>query len=99
MIDSLPQHQAEPQHQVEIPLCKLKTKFVQGLKEYGTVVRMPSGNYYYAFPHVVLKPVSSPVGVYAVFDFKDMPDEFLSTFGLQRIPAKTEENGTEIQEG
>lgn len=87
-----------PQHQNEIPLYKLNTKFVQGLKEYGSVLQMPVGKAY-VFPSVVVKPNSSQVGVYAVIDLKDMPDEFLANLGLQKIPAKTEENGTEAKEG
>lgn len=85
----------EPQHQESVktpPFVKLDTKFVQGLKEVGACIATDTAMSYF-FPICVIKHSQAPVGVYQLIDFKDLPDELLANFGLQKIPAKKEPNG------
>lgn len=70
-----------------IKLYKLDTKFVQGLKKYGGHIKMPATTMHF-FPVVVIKPSGSPVGMFQLVDFKDMPDEILVNFGLQKNHGK-----------
>lgn len=67
-------------------IAKLDTKFVQFLGKYGMMVDIPAARSYF-FPVVVIKHSASPVGVYQLVDFKDLPDELLAKFGLQKISA------------
>jgi hypothetical protein len=76
-------------------ITKLDTKFVQFLGKYGARIDMPTARSYF-FPIAVIKHSASPVGVHELVDFKDLPDELLAKFGLQKISEKTEPNGEEI---
>jgi hypothetical protein len=82
-----PQQPKEQQEIIKSPFVKLSTKFVQGFKEWGAVVHTDTARSYF-FPVAVIKHSASPVGVYQLVDFKDLPDELLAKFGLQKIPAK-----------
>lgn len=79
---------------IKNPFVKLNTKFVQELGKVGAVVRTPTARSYF-FPIAVIKHSGSPVGVYQLVDFKDLPDELLAKFGLQKISEKQESNGEE----
>lgn len=87
-----PQQSKEQQDKI---IVKLDTKFVQSLGKYGTRIDTPTARAYF-FPMAVIKHSASPVGVHEIIDFKDLPDELLAKFGLQKIPAKTESNGEEL---
>jgi len=82
-----------PQQQKSI-IAKLDIKFVQGIAKYGVRIDTPTAKAYF-FPRAVIKHSASPVGVHEIVDFKDLPDELLAKFGLQKIQAKTEPNGKE----
>ncbi len=72
---------------IKNPFVKMSTKFVQGFKEWGAVIHTDTARSYF-FPVAIIKHSASPVGVYQLVDFKDLPDELLAKFGLQKIPAK-----------
>lgn len=84
----------QPKEQKPI-IAKLDTKFVQGIAKYGVRIDAPTARAYF-FPIAVIKHSGSQVGVHELVDFRDLPDDLLAKFGLQKISAKTEPNGEEI---
>ncbi len=84
--------QQPKEQQPDKVIVKLETKFVQLLGKYGLRVDIPSARSYF-FPVAVVKHHASQVGEYELVNFKDLPDELLAKFGLQKISAKTEPNG------
>ncbi len=87
----------QPKEQQDKIIVKLDTKFVQSLGKHGTRIDTPTAKAY-LFPVAIIKHSASPVGIHELVAFKDLPDELLAKFGLQKIPAtpaKTEPNGEE----
>lgn len=78
----------QPKKQPDKILVKLDTKFVQFLGKFGMRIDTPTARSYF-FPIAVLKHYASQVGEYELVDFKDLPEELLAKFGLQKISATT----------
>lgn len=83
MTELQPNYGRPKEHQGKITV-KLNTKFVQSLGKYGVRIDVPAAKAY-LFPVAVIKHGASPVGVYELVDFKDLPDELLAKFGLQKL--------------
>lgn len=69
---------------------RMDRKFIRDLAKFGNVAQAGEIRSYF-LTQVFVKTESMPIGVYQVVELKDLPDDVLESFGLQKIPATSSE--------
>lgn len=68
---------------------KFDSRIVREIGKIGHVFKGTTATSYF-LPVILIKHKDAPVGVYEVAELKDLPDELLAQFGVQKIPANGE---------